>query len=115
VETIFPLLVEAVQSGRLELERFVAMSSENPARIFGFSKKGRIAEGFDADLVLYRERDLVTLAASDLLTRVGWSPFLGRRVAPKPDAVWVGGRLVAAHGTVVDDTVRGTLVRPVPG
>ncbi len=115
VETTFPLLVEAVQSGRLELERFVAMSSENPARIFGFSKKGRIAEGFDADLVLYRERDLVTLAASDLLTRVGWSPFLGRRVAPKPDAVWVGGRLVAAHGTVVDDTVRGALVRPDPG
>jgi dihydroorotase len=112
VETIFSTLMAAVRGGQLTLERFVDLTSGAPARIFGFGRKGRIAEGFDADLVLFGADELVTLAAGDLLTRVGWSPFVGRRVAPKPDAVYVRGRLVAERGRIVDDDARGTLVRP---
>ena len=114
VETIFPLLMRAVREGRMDLERFVRMTSEAPARIFGFARKGRIAVGADADLVLYREGALVALAASDLLTRVGWSPFVGMQVAPKPEAVWVRGRKVAARGRIVAEA-HGALVRPGQG
>jgi dihydroorotase-like cyclic amidohydrolase len=46
------------------------------------------------------------------LTRVGWSPFVGQKVGPKPEQVYVGGRLVSQRGKIVDDDVRGTLVRP---
>ena len=114
VETIFPLMMRAVREGRMDLEGFVRMTSETPARVFGFARKGRIAAGADADLVLYRERDLVTLAAADLLTRVGWSPFLGMQVAPKPECVWLRGRKVAARGRIVAPAV-GALVRPGQG
>jgi dihydroorotase len=114
VETILPTVLAAVRRGDIALERVVAAGCERPAEIFGFTKKGRIAEGFDADLVLVSERELVRLTAADLLTKVGWSPFEGHLVAPRPDAVWVGGRLVAQAGRIVGDDVRGRIVRPGP-
>jgi dihydroorotase len=112
VETIFPLLAGAVFEGRLPLERFVRMTSERPAEIFGFGRKGRLEVGRDADLVLYRPGPLAALTTRELLTRVGWSPFVDMRVAPKPEGVWLRGRHVAARGAVLNDDGRGSLVRP---
>lgn len=112
VETIFSTVVAAVRRGEVSLERVVAAGCEAPASIFGFATKGHVAEGYDADLVLLSERELVRLTTADLLTKVGWSPFEGHLVAPRPDAVWVGGRLVARDGRIVDDDVRGRIVRP---
>ena len=62
--------------------------------------------------MIFREGDLVRLTADRILSRVGWSPFLGQNIVPKPEMVYVGGKLVARSGTIVDDTVRGTLVSP---
>jgi dihydroorotase len=112
VETMFPLLIAAIRQGRLSVERLVQLCCETPARIFGFEQKGWVKPGYDADFLLFAEEDLVKLIASDLLTRVGWSPFVGQRVGAKPEQVYVGGRLVAQRGRIVDDDVRGTLVRP---
>ena len=112
VETILPLLLAQVRSGRIPLERLVAACCEAPARIFGFTNKGAVREGADADLVIVKDRDLVRLTEEHLLTRVGWSPFTGQRVSPKPDAVYVLGELVASAGEIVNDQVRGRLVRP---
>lgn len=112
VETTLPLLLTAVRQGKLTIERVVQLCCEGPARIFGLKSKGSVSAGHDADFVLFSERELRPLAPSDLMTRVGWSPFTGMRMAPKPDQVYVGGRLVAAGGGIVEDDVRGTLVRP---
>jgi dihydroorotase len=112
VETIFSTMMTGVRQGRLSIERFVHLAAEAPAEIFGFARKGRIAVGFDADFVLFSEDELVRLTASDLLTRVGWSPFVGHRLAPKPYRVYIAGRRVAERGRIVDDDGRGTLVRP---
>lgn len=112
VETMLPLMLASVKLGRCTLERLVQLGAETPARIFGFSKKGKIAPGYDADLVLFTESELGRLSEADLLTRVGWSPFAGQRVAPKPEQVYVMGRLVAERGQIVGDDVRGDLVVP---
>ncbi len=112
VETTFPLLLAAMKQGKISVERFVAMACENPARLFGMTRKGVIEPGRDADLVLYTEGDLVKLEAKDLLTKVGWSPFVGQKVGPKPEQVYLRGRLVAKKGQIVDDEGRGRLVRP---
>jgi dihydroorotase len=112
VETLFPLLVAAIRQGRLTIERMVQLCCETPARLFGFPQKGSVKAGHDADFLLFTEDELVKLLASDLLTRVGWSPFVGQRVGARPEQVYVGGRLVAQRGKIVDDEVRGTLVRP---
>jgi dihydroorotase len=112
VETMLPLLASAIKAGRLTIERLVDLCAEAPARIFGLADKGVIRAGADADLVFWSERELVKLDGADLLTRVGWSPFTGRKMGPKPEQVWVRGRLVAEKGKIVDDEVRGVLVRP---
>lgn len=112
VETTFCLLQQAIRQGRISLERLVQMCCETPAKIFGFSEKGCIGVGFDADLLLFGETDLVKFTAADLLTRVGWSPFVGQKLGPKPEQVYVLGGLVAQRGVLVDDEARGRLVRP---
>lgn len=114
VETTLPLLLAAVKQGRLSLERLVQLCCEAPAARFRLATKGAIRPGCDADFVIFAERDLVTLEADDLLTRVGWSPFVGRKVARKPEQVWVRGHLVAQSGKIVDDGFRGRFVRPGP-
>lgn len=112
VETTLPLMIAGVRQGRLGIERLVQMCCEAPAHIFGFKHKGYIQAGFDADFVLFAEEDLVKLTAADLLTKVGWSPFVGQRIGAKPEQVYVAGQLVANRGKIVDDAVRGKLVRP---
>jgi dihydroorotase-like cyclic amidohydrolase len=82
--------------------------------VFGLKRKGTIAVGQDADFLLLAPENtpLQELRASDMLTRVGWSPFEGMAMVPRPQRVYVGGRLVAANGAIVGDDVRGALVRP---
>ena len=113
VEMVFSLLAGAVREGRLSVERMVSLCAEAPARLFGFTSKGRVAEGADADLLIYAPSDLLALSAAQVLSRVGWSPFVGVQAHPFPDDVLVGGRVVAGGGRMVDDGARGTLVRPV--
>jgi dihydroorotase len=112
VELIFPLFLAAVKLGKLPIERVVQLCAETPAQLFGFARKGRVAVGADADLLIFGEPELHKHAAEELLTRVGWSPYVGQKIAGKPDQVFVGGRLVAERGRIVDDDGRGELVRP---
>lgn len=112
VETTFSLLVAGLRQGRLGIERMVQLGCEAPAKIFGFKTKGFIQAGFDADFLLFSEEELVKLATADLLTKVRWSPFVGQKVGPKPEQVWIAGELVAQRGRIVRDESRGRLVRP---
>jgi dihydroorotase len=113
VELTFGLLQCGVKQAKLTIERMVQLCSEAPARIFGFSTKGHIAAGCDADFIVFSEAEGDVLAASTLLTRAGWSPFVGRKVVPKPERVYVAGRLIAERGAIVDLESRGSRV-PLP-
>jgi dihydroorotase len=52
VQTLVPTMLDHVNAGKLSLERFVDMTSAGPNRLFGMSRKGRIAVGYDADLTI---------------------------------------------------------------
>jgi dihydroorotase len=106
-ELLFPLMLSAVRYGRLSLELLVSLCSESPARIFGLSAKGRIARGFDADLVLFSEGEVTRVAEAELVSGAGWSPYADREAAPKPDLVMVGGRIVARKGKLVAERPSG--------
>jgi dihydroorotase len=115
VETALGVMLAWRERERLSLTDLVRLMSTEPARRFRLARKGEIAPGADADLVLVDPaRAPVPLAPSDLLTRAGWSPFEGLPLAPKPDSVWVGGRLVSERGRIVDDAVRGGEVELLP-
>jgi len=107
VEMLFPLLLSAVKYGRLSLELLVALCSESPSKVFGLPSKGRIERGADADLVLFAEGEVVRADEASLLSSAGWSPYIGREIAPKPDMVLIGGQLVAQRGQIVADKPAG--------
>jgi dihydroorotase len=100
-ELMFPLMLSAVKFGRLSLEMLVSLCSEAPARIFGLSKKGRIAAGMDADLVLFTEGELAKVDGASLVSGAGWSPYVDREAAPKPEVVMLDGKIVARKGKIV--------------
>ena len=52
VQTLVPIMLDHVNAGRLTLERFVDLTSHGPQRLFGIRGKGRIADGYDADLTV---------------------------------------------------------------
>ena len=107
LETSFPLMMAAVHHGRAGLERMVELLSEGPANIMRLNKKGAIKLGYDADLLLFTEGQLEVLEKEHLLGRAGWSPFVGRELAGKPELVLVGGEIVAKRGKIMNDNVRG--------
>ena len=109
-ELMFPLMLSAVKYGRLSLELLVSLCSESPARILGLENKGRIAKGADADLVLFSEGEVARVGETDLMSGAGWSPYVDREAAPKPDLVIVNGQIAAARGQLIGDQPHG---RPV--
>ncbi|MCB9687206.1 MAG: dihydroorotase family protein [Alphaproteobacteria bacterium] len=106
-ELLFPLMLSAVRYGRLSLELLVSLCSESPARIFGLETKGRIAKGADADLILFSEGEVTRVGEGDLMSGAGWSPYVDREAAPKPDLVMIGGRVVARKGKLVAERPAG--------
>jgi len=101
LETMLPLLLTAVQQQQLSLAELVRLTATGPARLFDLDRKGAIAPGYDADLVLVDPDIQWTLSASNLLTRCGWTPFEGWRVRGKVERVYTRGRLAFANGQVL--------------
>jgi len=77
-----------------------------PARLFQVSKRGYVAEGHHADLVLVDLDAPWTVSKENLLYKCGWSPFEGQQFRSKVLNTWVNGRMVYADGKV-DRSVRG--------
>jgi dihydropyrimidinase len=86
----------------MTLERWVEVCCANPARIFGLHRKGQIAPGFDADLVIFDPHRWVTLQAGRTLhERVDWSPYEGLHIQGWPRDVLSRGRAVVREGEFV--------------
>ena len=94
LDTLVPAVLRLVQERILTLPQAVAVLSERPAQIAGLRGKGRVAEGFDADLILCDPDATWTPSGNDIRSRCGWTPFAGRTLAARPLAVWVGGSRV---------------------
>ncbi|MBP1922910.1 dihydroorotase [Halorubrum alkaliphilum] len=93
VETLYPLLLESVRTGELSLERVRDVVAANPASIFGLDRKGRIAEGVDADLVLVDLTSPREIEAAALHSAAEWTPFEGVR-GVFPELTVVRGEVV---------------------
>jgi allantoinase len=87
------------------------LTAENVARRFGFARKGRLAVGYDADLVLIDPRDDYEVDAEALLYRHRLSPYVGRRLRARVRRTIRRGQTVYQDGRVLADR-GGQLVRP---
>jgi dihydroorotase len=101
VQTLVPIMLTHVAQGRLTLERFVDLTSHGPQRIFGLADKGRMAEGFDADLTLVDLAARRTIRHQDMATRSGWTPFDGFAAKGWPVATIIRGRVVMRDDEVI--------------
>jgi dihydroorotase len=80
-----------------------------PARVWDLVGKGRIAQGYDADLVLVDLHKSKTIRNSEQLTRSRWSPWDGVTLHGWPVRTIVGGQTVFVDGHIIED-VRGQAV-----
>jgi len=104
VETMLPLLLDAVKQGRLTDEDIVARCFTNPRRIFGLPEQPRTWVEVDPDAEW-------TISAAQLHSRCGWTPFEGRRVSGRVQRVVLRGQLAFADGQVLAEPGYGRNVR----
>ena len=95
------LFSEGVNAGRITLNKFVEVSSTNAAKIFGmFPRKGCIAVGSDADLVLFDPNETHTISASTHHMRVDYSAYEGWKVKGKCRTTILRGKVAVDNGNV---------------
>jgi dihydropyrimidinase len=91
-----PLVFDgAVRNHGMSLNRFVALTSTAPAKLFGlFPRKGTIAVGSDADIVLFDPKEQWTIRAAEHHSRVDYSLFEGRPVTGRVKKVFLRGQCI---------------------
>jgi dihydropyrimidinase len=101
-----------VASGRFSANRFVELVSTTPAKLFGlYPRKGTIAVGSDADLVIFDPKRKHTISAKTHHMRVDYSMFEGIQVTGMPDVVFSRGRTVVDREKFVGRPGQGEFLR----
>jgi dihydropyrimidinase len=113
IETRMYLLWDGgVREGRISMNRFVEITSTAPAKIFGlYPRKGTIAVGADADLIVWDPELRHTLSDKSLHMRVDYTPYEGRDVVGAPTHVLSHGRVVVEHGVYAGKKGDGRFVK----
>jgi dihydropyrimidinase len=106
------LYSEGVHKGRISINKYVEVACTNPAKIFGmFPKKGTIAPGSDADIVLFDPLRSHTLSAATHHMNVDYSAYEGWPVTGKVRTVLLRGKLVINDGECLVDKGYGQFIR----
>ncbi len=113
VETRMSLVYDGgVRTGRISLNRFVELTSTSPAKIFGmFPKKGTIAPGSDADIVIFDPEKTTTLSAKTHHMRVDYNPYEGRQVTGVTDTVLSRGKVIIDAGKFTGKAGAGAFLK----
>jgi len=99
VEHRMDLLHQGVVAGELSLARWVEVASTTPARMFGlYPRKGVVAAGSDADIVVYDPKATQTLSAATHHMNVDYSAYEGLEITGRVDTVLSRGRVVISGG-----------------
>jgi allantoinase len=96
----------------IPIERLAEWMCRAPARLAGLEhRKGAIAVGCDADLIVFDPDAQATVAAETLLHRHPLTPYLGRTLAGTVERTYLRGRLIYHHGTIADPPIGELLSR----
>ncbi len=112
IETRLHLLYEGVRAGRISLNRFVEITATAPAKIFGlYPKKGTLAVGADADIVVWDPEKRFELSHANLHMKADYAAYEGKTVIGAPDKVFSRGELVVDGNKTVAKRGRGQFLR----
>lgn len=111
VQDYFSLFLNAVNEGRVELSRVVEITSEIPAKVFGFyPRKGTISVGSDADCVIVDMNKKRTISKEQGYSKCGYNPFEGWKIKGVPVCTLVRGTVVMEDGKVTGKPGHGQFV-----
>lgn len=106
------LYTYGVRRGRLDMDRFVDAASTQAAKLFGlFPRKGTIAVGGDADIVVYDPSYRGVISARSQHTNNDYNGFEGMEIEGRPTVVTVRGKVQARDGQFVGERGRGRLLK----
>jgi dihydropyrimidinase len=109
------LYTYGVKTGRITMDRFVDAASTRAAKLFGlFPRKGTIAVGSDADLVIYDPNYRGTISAKTQHTNNDYNGFEGMQIAGRPSIVTVRGKVQVRDGQFVGERGRGRMLKRTP-
>jgi len=113
IQYYYPLVLDAVKKGLVSLERAVDAIAFQPAKAFNLEgAKGRIAVGYDADLVIADLDSPWTITNDGVLSRCGWTPYDGRSISARIDTTLVRGEPVLDNGQLVGKPGQGRIAVP---
>ncbi len=107
VENSLALMLDQVNKGNCTLEQVVEWMCDAPARVWDIVDKGRIAVGYDADLVLVDMRRRAVIHNETQQTKAKWSPWHGVELTGWPVRTWVMGHQVHRDGAF-DESQHGS-------
>src|SRR5580765_5708821 len=106
------LYTHGVKRRRLDLDRFVDAASTRPAKLFGlFPRKGTIAVGSDADLVVYDANYRGVVSAKSQHVNNDYNAFEGMEIEGRPSVVTVRGKIQVRDGKFVGERGRGKMLK----
>jgi len=106
------LYTYGVRRGRLDMDRFVDTASTRAAKLFGlFPRKGAIAVGGDADIVVYDPSYRGVISAKSQHTNNDYNGFEGMEIEGRPTVVTVRGKVQVRDGQFVGERGRGRLLK----
>jgi dihydropyrimidinase len=109
------LYTHGVKAGRLTMDRFVDALSTRAAKLFGlYPRKGNIAVGSDADLVVYDPNYRGVISAKTQLCNNDYNGFEGMKIEGRPTVVTVRGKVQVRDGQFVGERGRGKMLKRVP-
>jgi dihydropyrimidinase len=112
IETSLPLMHELfVNQLQMEYPQFSHIISTNPAKIFGlYPKKGCIAVGSDADLVVFNPTKEVTISPEKLHYNIDWNPYTGMKVTGWPEKTILRGKVIVDGDNFLGSTGQGRFI-----
>jgi dihydroorotase len=114
VENCLSLMLTHGPAHGVTVDRLAAAMCDAPARVWGLVGKGRLADGYDADVCVVDPEERFTVRAEEQFTKTRWSPWEGDALTGRVTDTFVGGRRVFTRsgGTAtVEDAARGRAVR----
>ena len=99
-----------VNTGRIDLPRWVESCCTRPAELFGLGRKGRLTPGCDADIVVFDPQREVTLSADTLHSELPFASYDGITVHGYPVTTISRGEVIVAGGELLGAAGRGRFV-----
>lgn len=111
LETLLPLIMTMVAKRTLSIDQLVKLLAEKPAEIFNLKNRGKLKQGWKADIIVVDFKQKFRVSASTFHSKAKFSPFDGRELQGKPVKTFVSGRLVMDNQEIIAKPGSGSIIR----